>query len=75
MDVVSGVLKPLIGRPADIIIKDLSSNSRHLQELDQLLRFTLGKIDIYSFYELLPMSPLKKPVCTLLGQNYTCPVG
>lgn len=62
MDVVSGVLKPLLGRPADIIIKDLSSNSRHLQELDQLLRFTLGKIDIYSFYELLPMSPLKKPI-------------
>ncbi|ROW10617.1 hypothetical protein VMCG_01995 [Cytospora schulzeri] len=62
MDVVSGILKPLLGRPADAIIKDLSSNSRHLQELDQILRFTLNKIDIYSFYELLPMKPMKKPV-------------
>ncbi|KUI55990.1 Protein SERAC1 [Cytospora mali] len=62
MDVVSGVLKPFLGRPANTIIKDLSSNSRHLQELDQLLRFRLAKIDIYSFYELLPMSPMKEPI-------------
>ncbi|KUI73098.1 Protein SERAC1 [Cytospora mali] len=62
MDVVSGVLKPLLGRPANTVIKDLSSNSRHLQELDQLLRFRLAKIDIYSFYELLPMSPMKEPI-------------
>lgn len=48
--------------PTDLIIKDLSSNSRHLLELDGLLRVKLGSIDIYSFYELLPMGPLKNPV-------------
>ncbi|ROW16366.1 hypothetical protein VPNG_02765 [Cytospora leucostoma] len=62
MDVVSAVLKPHLGRPANIVIKDLSRNSRHLQELDQLLRFKLAKIDIYSFYELLPMNPTKSPI-------------
>ncbi|KAK7743881.1 hypothetical protein SLS53_003902 [Cytospora paraplurivora] len=62
MDVVSAVLKTLLGRPADIVIKDLSRNSRHLQELDQLLRFKLAKIDICSFYELLPMNPAESPI-------------
>lgn len=62
MDVIGGVVKTLFARPADLIIKDLSSNSRHLLELDGLLRVKLGKIDIYSFYELLPMGPLKNPV-------------
>lgn len=63
MDVINGVVKTFArGAPADLIIKDLSSNSRHLLELDGLLRVKLGKIDIYSFYELLPLSPLKSPV-------------
>lgn len=63
MDVINGVVKTVArGLAADLIIKDLSSNSRHLLELDGLLRMKLGKIDIYSFYELLPLSPLKSPV-------------
>lgn len=63
MDVMNSVVKTFArGLPTDLIIKDLSSNSRHLLELDGLLRVKLGKIDIYSFYELLPMAPLKSPV-------------
>lgn len=64
MGVISDVVKSLLGRSADAIIEDLSSNSRHLLELDQLLRFKLAKIDIYSFYELLPLKPLSRPVST-----------
>ena len=62
LDVINALTKVLFQRPADEIVKDLASNSRHLLELDQLLRFKLGSIDIYSFYELLPVPPLKKPV-------------
>ncbi|KAK2601064.1 hypothetical protein N8I77_010538 [Diaporthe amygdali] len=62
MGVISDVVKSLVGGSADAIIEDLSSNSRHLLELDQLLRFKLAKIDIYSFYELLPLRPLSRPV-------------
>lgn len=62
MGVMSDVVKSLLGRSGDAIIEDLSSNSRHLLELDQLLRFKLAKIDIYSFYELLPLEPLSRPV-------------
>ncbi|KAJ0123518.1 hypothetical protein J7T55_011983 [Diaporthe amygdali] len=62
MGVISDVVKSLIGGSADAIIEDLSSNSRHLLELDQLLRFKLARIDIYSFYELLPLKPLSRPV-------------
>ena len=64
MGVISDVVKSLLGRSADTIIEDLSSNSRHLLELDQLLRFKMAKIDIYSFYELLPLNPLSRPVST-----------
>lgn len=64
MGVICDVVKSLLGRSADAIIEDLSSNSRHLLELDQLLRFKLAKIDIYSFYELLPLEPLSRPVST-----------
>lgn len=64
MGVISDVVKSLLGRSSDAIIEDLSSNSRHLLELDQLLRFKLAKIDIYSFYELLPLNPLSRPVST-----------
>lgn len=60
---MNGVVKTFArGLPTDLIIKDLSSNSRHLLELNGLLRIKLGKIDIYSFYELLPMAPLKSSV-------------
>lgn len=62
MGVISDVVKSLLGRCGDAVIQDLSSNSRHLLELDQLLRFKMAKIDIYSFYELLPLKPLSKPV-------------
>ncbi|KAL2283974.1 hypothetical protein FJTKL_09215 [Diaporthe vaccinii] len=62
MGVISDLVKSLLGRSADAIIEDLSSNSRHLLELDQLLRFKLAKIDIYSFYELLPLKPLSRPM-------------
>lgn len=62
MGVISDDVKSLLGRSADAVIQDLSSNSRHLLELDQLLRFKLAKIDIYTFYELLPLQPLSRPV-------------
>ena len=68
MGVISDVVKSLLGRSADTIIEDLSSNSRHLLELDQLLRFKLAKIDIYSFYELLPLKPLSRPVSNKLSR-------
>lgn len=71
MGVISDVVKSLLGRSADAIIEDLSSNSRHLLELDQLLRFKLAKIDIYSFYELLPLKPLSRPVSTTLSGLWT----
>ncbi|POS78528.1 hypothetical protein DHEL01_v203086 [Diaporthe helianthi] len=62
MGVISHVVKSLLGRSADAVLQDLSSNSRHLLELDQLLRFKLARIDIYSFHELLPLKPLSRPV-------------
>jgi len=60
--VIKAVAEVLFRLPPDEIVKDLASNSRHLLELDQLLRFRLGSIDIYSFYELLPVPGLKTPV-------------
>ncbi|CAM1508895.1 Fc.00g026340.m01.CDS01 [Cosmosporella sp. VM-42] len=62
LNVLNVVTKSLFRRPPDVIVQDLSTNSRHLLELDQLLRFKLGKIEIYSFYELRPMGSLKTPV-------------
>ncbi|KPM46403.1 Nonribosomal peptide synthetase 12 [Neonectria ditissima] len=62
LNVLNTVVKTLFRRAPDAIVQDLSANSRHLLELDQLLRFRLGKIDIYSFYELKPMGSLKTPV-------------
>lgn len=62
MDVLSSVAKSLLPFQANAVVKDLASNSRHLMMLDQELRFKLGRIDIYSFYELRPMVPLKSLV-------------
>ncbi|KAK3327045.1 hypothetical protein B0T19DRAFT_420664 [Cercophora scortea] len=62
LDVLNTVAKSVLIRPSDAIVKDLATNSRHLLELDQLLRFKLGTIDIYSFYELRPMGAMRKPV-------------
>lgn len=50
MDVVSGVLKPLILNRDNAVVKNLVSNSAHLLELDGLLRFRLANVDIYSFF-------------------------
>ena len=69
MDVVGGVLKPLFLNRDNGVVRSLVSNSSHLLELDGLLRFRLAKVDIYSFYELLPMKMMKKPVCTYPGQT------
>lgn len=72
MDVLSGVVKSLLPFQANAVVKDLASNSRHLMMLDQELRFKLGRIDIYSFYELRPMVPLKNLVSCFTIDLLTC---